>query len=128
MTMPMPRKLAVVALIVALGILGCGPQEEKLYHVSGTVTYGGKPVPKGRISFDPTTEGPMGFATIEDGKYDTAKGNGVRGGKYSIRVNAFNGIPGPDLPFGQSLFNEYTGATELPAKDSTFDLDIPKGR
>lgn len=121
-------KLGVVACLVIVGVLGCGPKEEKLFRVSGTVTYGGKPVPKGRISFDPTTEGPMGFASIEDGKYDTQQVGGVRGGKYNIRVNGFNGIPGPDLPFGQAIFSEYTGSTELPAEDSTFDLDIPKGR
>jgi len=124
----MSIKLGVVACLVILGVLGCGPGEEKLHRVSGTVTFGGKPVPKGTISFDPTTAGPMGFASILDGKYDTAQSGGVRGGNYNIRVNAFNGIPGPDLPFGQALFPEYTGSTELPAHDSTFDLEIPKGR
>jgi hypothetical protein len=92
------------------------------------VTYDGKPVPKGTISFDPTGDGPMGYASILDGKYDTAQGGGVRGGTYNIRVNGFNGITGPDLPFGQALFPEYTGAAELPAHDSTFDLDITKKR
>jgi hypothetical protein len=124
----MSLKIGVVAWIVAVGILGCGPSEEKLHRVSGTVNFGGKPIPKGRISFDPTTDGPMGFASIVDGKYDTAEGGGIRGGKYNIRVNGFDGIPGPDAPAGQALFPEFTGTAELPAEDSTYDLDIPKGR
>lgn len=121
-------KSVVVASLVIVGTLGCGPQEEKLYRVSGTVTYGGKPVPKGTISFDPTTEGPMGFASIVDGKYDTAEGGGIRGGKYNVRVGGFTGVPGPDLPFGQALFSEFNTTAELPAADSTYDLEIPKGR
>lgn len=124
--MRMSVKVGVVTCLVIIGVFGCGPKEEKLHRVSGSVTYAGKPVPKGTISFDPTADGPMGFASILDGKYDTTQGGGVRGGKYNIRVNAFNGIAGPDLPFGQALFSEYTGSAELPAEDSTFDLSIPK--
>jgi hypothetical protein len=114
------------AVLVLALLTGCGPREEKLYRVSGTVTHGGKPVPKGLIFFDPQGEGPSGFANIVEGKYDTTQGGGIRGGAYSVRVNGFNGIPGPDAPFGQALFPEYMGTKELPAEDSTYDLDIPK--
>lgn len=113
-------------------VAGCGG-EEKLYQVSGTVTYDGKPIPKGLIFFDPDsmkgTTGTQGFANILDGKYDTAeKGKGVRGGTYAIRVNGFDGKEANEAPFGQPLFPEYTGSKELPKENSTYDLAIPKRR
>ena len=124
-----PGWKAVGLVAIASVFLGCSAQEEKLYRVFGTVTHAGKPIPKGTISFDPTGDGPMGFASIEDGRFDTAqKGKGVRGGKYNVRVGGFTGVPGPDAPFGQALFPEYNGTAELPAEDANYDLDVPKGR
>jgi hypothetical protein len=109
-----------------LALTGCS-QEEKLYQVSGSVTHGGKPIPKGVISFVPREDGPQGFANIWDGKYDTAKeGKGVRGGTYDIRVNGFDGKEANEAPFGQALFPEYNGTKDLPQADSTYDLDVPK--
>jgi hypothetical protein len=126
------RGPTLAGLVVTLSALaGCGSGEEKLYNVSGTVTYDGKPVPKGLIFFDPDptkgTAGTQGFANIVNGKYDTAdKGKGVRGGSYVVRVNGFDGKEANDAPFGQPLFPEYTDKKELPKENSTFDLAIPK--
>jgi hypothetical protein len=112
---------------LGLVIIAACSREEKLYRVSGNVTFVGKPIAKGLIFFDPQAEGPQGFANIIDGKYDTTvQGKGVRGGSYNIRVNGFDGKQVNDAPFGNTLFPEYTGTTELPSKDSTFDLDIQK--
>ena len=55
-------------------------------------------------------------------------GQGVRGGAYHVRVNGFDGKEGYEAPFGQPLFPEYTGTTELPQATSTYDLDVPKTR
>jgi hypothetical protein len=61
-----------------------------------------------------------------DGKFDTAEqGQGVRGGAYDVRVNGFDGKEANEAPFGQALFPEYTGATELPQADSEYNLEIP---
>ncbi len=130
MKLPSPGPAAVAFVLTFAWLCGCGPTEEKLYRVSGTVTYNGKPIPKGLIFFDPRVDGPQGFANIVDGKYDTSQqGKGVRGGStYNVRVNGFTGIEANEAPFGQPLFPEYTGVKELPAEDSTFDLDIQKGR
>jgi hypothetical protein len=124
-------RLRVAWVIWALGlvVLVACSQEEKVYRVSGNVTYAGKPIPKGLIFFDPQAEGPQGFANIVDGKYDTTvQGKGVRGGAYNIRVNGFTGIEKNEAPFGDALFPEYNhiGTKDLPKEDSTFDLDIPK--
>ena len=120
------RKSDVLLLLAFAAFAGCS-SDEKMYRVSGTVTHKGKPIPKGLIFFDPKEEGPQGFANIIDGRYDTAQGKGVRGGAYDIRVNGFDGKVGPEAPFGQALFPEYTGTKELPKQDSTYDLDV-KGR
>ena len=125
------KRTAWVGLVWLIGwavLAGCS-HEEKVYRVSGNVTYDGKPVAKGLIFFDPTAEGPQGYANILDGKYDTAQqGKGVRGGAYNVRVNGFDGKKVPDAPFGNTLFPEYTGTNELPAADSKYDLDVPKKR
>ena len=123
------RQLVIGAWsLVIFALFGCSGGE-KLYRVSGTVTHNGKPIPKGLIFFDPKADGPHGFANILDGTYDTAKeGRGVRGGAYDVRVNGFDGKEGPEAPFGQALFPEYTGTKDLPQADSTYDLNITKSR
>src|SRR5690349_13501408 len=105
-----------VWLLVIVAFAACS-QEEKLYRVSGNVTFNGKPIPKGLIFFDPQAEGPQGFANIEDGKYDTSipgKGRGVRGGSYNIRVSGLTGIEKNEAPFGDALFPEYSDTKDLP--------------
>jgi hypothetical protein len=125
-----PRRSAAMVFVLGLAALaGCGAGEEKLYRVSGVVTYDGKPVAKGVIHFDPKVEGPQGYANIVNGNYDTAQdGKGVRGGAYDVRVNGFDGKEANEAPFGQALFPEYTGTKELPKENSTYDLDVPKNR
>ena len=121
------------ALVLAGAMLLAGCGGEKLHDVSGTITFEGRPIPKGLIFFDPDTTkgtpGAQGFANIENGKYDTAlpgKGKGIRGGTYHIRISGFDGKVGPEAPFGQFLFPEHQTAKELPTKPQTFDYDVKK--
>jgi hypothetical protein len=120
-----------LALLLALAA-GCGPGE-KLYDVSGTATYDGKPIPAGIIYFDPDPmkggTGTQGFATVNDGKYTTAvNGRGVRGGSYVIRITGYDGKTANEAPLGRPLFDEYEMKKDLPAADSELNLDIPKKR
>jgi hypothetical protein len=99
--------------------------------LSGTVTFAGKPVPKGMIFFDPDPAkggaGPQGAAVISDGKYSTAlDGQGVRPGPYLVRINAFDGKVTPDLPMGNGLCPEFLDAKEFPPADSTYDVEVGK--
>jgi hypothetical protein len=124
-----PCRRAALVMVLAFAVLASCTKQEKLYRVSGVVTYNGKPVPKGLIFFDPKGDGPQGFANIVGGKYDTTQqGKGVRGGAYDVRVNGFDGKEASEAPFGQALFPEYTGTKDLPTEDSTYDLDVPKNR
>jgi hypothetical protein len=126
---PAAALLAGMALVA-----GCG-SEERLYDVSGTITFDGRPIPKGLVFFDPDpskgTPGTQGFATIENGRFDTAAGGGgrgIRGGAYLIRISGFDGKEAPEAPFGQTLFPEHELTAELPAQDQTFDYDVKKRR
>jgi hypothetical protein len=128
MRVPPSGSVTIVFALVLAAWVGCS-KEEKLYRVSGAVTFDGKPVAKGLIFFDPKKDGPQGFANILNGKYDTADhGKGIRGGTYDVRVNGFDGKEANEAPFGQALFPEYTGTKDLPEQDSTYDLDVPKKR
>jgi hypothetical protein len=129
-----PNTMSRLFCLAALVLAGCGGGE-KLYDVSGTITFEGKPVPKGLIFFDPDTSkgtpGTQGFANIENGKFDTAargKGQGIRGGTYQIRISGFDGKEAPEAPFGQFLFPEHQVTKELPAQNQTFDYDVKKQR
>ena len=131
----MARSFGPAVLTAAVCLLaGCGGGE-KLYRVSGTVTFEGRPIPKGLVFFDPDpskgTPGTQGFANIEDGRFDTAlpdKGRGIRGGAYLIRINGFDGREAAEAPFGQALFPEHELTRDLPAEDQTFDYDVKRKR
>jgi hypothetical protein len=126
----MIRRFCPAAALAAAALLaGCG-EAEKIYDVSGTITHEGKPIPKGLIFFDPE-KGPQGFANVENGKFDTSQagqGKGIRGGKYTIRISGFDGVPAPEAPFGKPLFPEHQLTKELPAEKQTFDYDVKKGK
>jgi len=66
----MHQLIKFTALAFAIGVVGCGPKTggPAYANVSGTVTYNGKPLEKGQISF--STDGrPPTEANIVDGKY-----------------------------------------------------------
>jgi hypothetical protein len=119
---------AVAALFIATG---CGSGEPKLFEISGTLTFEGKPIEAGVIHFEPDAvkgnKGVAGYAEIHGGKYDTAKkGKGVLGGAYSIRINGFDGKVGPEAPFGSALFPEYTEFRDLKSENQTLDINVKK--
>jgi len=128
-----PLRSAPVVWLVGLLVLaciGCGPPKEEVYRVHGTVTFKGKPVPKGNVFFDPDgtkgTSGKQGFAGIVDGKFDTAApdGDGIKKGDYTVRVQAFDGKPLPDLPFGNGLTAEYVTKKSFSEDDNEYDIVI----
>lgn len=97
----MKKYLALFTLAV-LAIVGCGPAGPEMGDVTGTVTFKGKPLPTGTITFIPETDGlPNAFAEIqEDGTY-VAKtpefGDGVPIGKHRVMIIAVKDR-GPEAP------------------------------
>jgi hypothetical protein len=125
-----------IALVLtgASVVAGCGgPPGPERYDLSGAVTYRGKPVPKGYITFEPDTDkgnsGPGAAANIVDGKYATRPGQGTIGGPHIVTVSGFNGQPfeeyGVINPMGRPLFADHQLAIDLPKEAATKDLEVP---
>jgi Prokaryotic lipoprotein-attachment site len=128
------RCAAGFGLAAALTVLaGCGQTGPTYYHVAGTVTFGGQPVPKGTVTFEPDAakgvRGQMGYADLVDGKFDTrAAGKGVLGGAYVVRILGYDGKAAYEAPYGNGIFPEYTITRDLPKEDSTLTIDVPRKR
>lgn len=127
--------------LMALGLSGCGSDGPELYNLQGEVTFDGAPVPYGRIRFEPDTtqgnSGGMGYATITDGRYDTAaEGNrGVVGGPHIVYFSGMESLPpeqpaddyvGPAVEQPPMLFNQYTQQHVLPEEEgATLNFELP---
>lgn len=89
-------KLAVSFSVVALiALAGCGDDGlGKRYPVSGKVTYKGKPVAKGSISFIAVAPDGRGAAgEITDGQYSMttqSPGDGAFPGSYTVTITALD--------------------------------------
>ena len=84
--------LAASVLLVVVALVSNGDDElDKRYTVSGTITYQGKPLPKGIIAFvtnNPDGRGASGM--IEDGKYQMTTQNtndGAFPDTYLVTIN-----------------------------------------
>jgi hypothetical protein len=88
------RGAVALAGVGLLFVLGCGDSTglAKRYPVSGKITYNGKPVEKGTISFVPTApDGRSATGEISGGSYSltTAEpGDGALPGSYKVTVIA----------------------------------------
>ena len=130
---PRARLMVSVGLFCLVAILpGCGQGDGVQYQVSGTVTYGGQPVPAGQILFAPDTSkgnsGPAAAVGIVDGKYDTRNANrGTVGGPHVVTITGFDGKADPsgELPQGQLLFSSYLMDVDLPTETATQDFAVP---
>jgi hypothetical protein len=125
-----PGFLAAAALIV---LAGCGDRAPPRYHVKGTVTYDGKPLPAGVIYFDPypmkKNDGPQGFAHVKDGRFDTRDGGRpCAGGPMIVRIEGFDGKPAAELPVGNVLFRNHEEKVELPREDCERDFTVPAAK
>jgi hypothetical protein len=118
---------AALAAVLALAP-GCG-RHEKVIQLKGKVTFKGRPVPAGWISFMPDSaqgnHGNVKVAQIKDGVYDTSlsKDSGIVPGPTVIRIAGFDGKVIPLFAQGKQIFNVYelnaTLAEDMTAKDFT---------
>jgi hypothetical protein len=122
------RALVLFGLVI---LCGCS-SGERVYQLSGNITYAGKPVPTGHIIFEPDNNagasGGSGFAKIKDGHYDTSilDGRGVMGGPHIVRIQGLDGIVRGELLNGIPLFQEYVTTADLPKGNGTKDFEVPK--
>jgi len=124
------RALFSGLLLVVLLTSGCQSESER-YHLSGTVTYKGTPVPMGLIVFTPVEQGGLqgspAFAKISNGRFDTSVGGeGHFGGVQDLMISGFDGENvSEDAPMGSALFATVTLRKTLPASTSQMDLVLP---
>jgi len=131
-SIPTGSVFAVLLLLIA----GCGAEKPSdVYSVSGNITYDGKPLPNGNISFAPdaskNNKGPGATAEINDGKYEMMPGKGISGGPYVLRINGYDGVPiasgeGGMDPNGKVLFEAYKVTVDLPRENTQHDIEVPK--
>ncbi len=123
----------VLTAMLMCFLLGCGVGDgPQRFEVSGKVTFGGKPVPTGRIQFEPDTSkgnrGPAGYAEIKDGVYNTQQtGKGTVGGPHVVVILGFDGKPRPEaeLDSGTPIFPDYRTTADLPEEPASKDFDVP---
>lgn len=127
-------RIPVLSLVLVL-FAGCGSNDgPRRYQLTGTVTYDGKPVPKGFVTLTPNTDkgntGPGGGAPIVDGRYTTPKDMGLVGGPHRVKIVGYDGIPtavgGEKIPDGKSLFPPYEAEVDLPKQDGEQNFEVPK--
>lgn len=121
--------LLLTVLFSSCLLLGGCYSGDSFVHLTGTVTYNGKPVPAGTLTFSPdTSQGNSGhgsMAVIRDGKYSTRESLGLVGGPHVVRIEGFDGIPNGDNLDGRALFRPYEKPFDLPKESGQFDFAVP---
>ncbi|MEM8945291.1 MAG: hypothetical protein AAGD11_08920 [Planctomycetota bacterium] len=115
-----------ILLVVAVG---CGKHSGVPRNtIGGSVTYDGRPVPHGKIRFEPDREkggtGPQGLAVITDGEYSTdgLAGKGVVTGPMKVEIE---GYPSKE-PMIPLMFPIYRDRVDVSPDNLVFDFEIPK--
>lgn len=131
--MPWNNRLFLCLGLICIAALtvGCNPGP-KVAQISGTVTFKGKPVPAGYVTFTPdVATGTLGQVVgfqIKDGKYDS-KANvppGLPPGSYKIRIGGFDGVKIPMWGQGKQIFNPIEDNCTVIDGSSTKDFEIPE--
>jgi hypothetical protein len=119
------RLTLLLAGLLAL-IAGCS---SGMYSVSGTVTYDGKPLRAGVISFQadgpPQDQRPNAGATITDGKYALASGERISPGPYVVRISPKSLGSGNENNPDEINFPTFVTKIAIPLRDSVQNFDIP---
>lgn len=114
------------ALLASLSIAllcGCGAKGPVDYPVSGKVTWEGKPIPTGHISFMPTDASGVApdSGTISNGTFDFR----AKPGPKRIEIRADRDLGPPDKYMGGTPREQYI---PLHYNDkSTLTADVPEG-
>lgn len=117
--------------VIVIALSGCGKPGPVRYRVHGTVTYDGRPVTYGRVTFDPDVtkdnSGPQGYAAIENGRFDTDLngGQGTSGGPMMVTLHGFEPAgDGLDATMTRQLFSEHVEYRDLPKSDTEVTFEI----
>jgi len=133
-----PGVVAIGLTLVAMAVAaGCGQRDR--FNVVGTVTFAGKPVPAGTVTFLPVGSAPpgrvAGSCSILAGKYATRSGRSPGSGPHRAVVDGYDGVAYQsrmgeatvDHPLGKPLFPAHVVEVDLPAKNGTLiDIQVPE--
>jgi len=120
-----------------LFLSGCGPAAPLLVDVRGSVTFDGKPLPRGQIAFVPDGPGQPGLGYLSpDGTYRLMSHGGRRGilpGNYRVSIAATEGsFENEDVRHlipERFMHLETSGLSAVVPADSregaTFDFHLP---
>jgi hypothetical protein len=124
------RILLTVILVIGnvLFITGCGGT--KTYPLTGKVTFDGKPIPRGTVTFLPKTNqtntGSYSMAIVKDGNFKIEKGKlGLIEGTYAVIVTGMDGIAEEFHPEGLPLFADYRTEFVFNEGMLQFDIEVP---
>ena len=123
------RNLGCIAIIAVL-FSGCS-SEPKLSHISGKVSFKGKPVPAGYVTFTPDvgkgTNGQVVGFQIKDGNYDSIRNTppGIAPGSYKLSIAGFDGVVIPFFGQGKQIFNPINDECVVSEGVSTKDIEVP---
>lgn len=136
-----PRHWPCRALAFAVLVgMGCGGEGFPRHRVSGTVTYTGKIVERGSITFEPTESvgkiAPTGTAKIENGKFETPRDQSPTTGRYIVRVvghdmkilNERLKKPAKEFEGTLDMFPPYEMTVEIPLPGGQLTIDVPTVR
>ncbi len=131
----MPSRDAFLMFALVMTLAGCGTRGPERFQLTGKVTFDGRPVPSGLIRFEADAtqgnSGPVGYATIKDGRYTTAE-QGSKGALKGPLVAIMTGGPAsnPQVEFPEMWFTDYTAKIMLEphGRMTTFDFDVPRDK
>ena len=134
-------------VLIAASVAGCGAPDDGRLAVTGTVKFKGQPIKDGAtVQFSPLDkDGSEGLVMTAAGAFGIPKENGLKPGKYLVRVSAGDGKTpvnpvDPDAPPGPGGGTNIISKELVPAdwnrnskqqvtvtKDgpNKFDFDIP---
>ncbi len=121
--------LLLALALVSTALVGCGKRgSDALYEISGSVTFAGRPVPGGRIVFEPDeARGASGMVSIGDianGSYRTRPQRGFGGGPCRVTIYGTDGTV-PTEEKDTSLFPPWQTTLDLPREACRRDFDVP---
>jgi hypothetical protein len=127
-----PTWMVVFPLALVAGTIGCSDKLPRTVRVEGRITYQGKPVTQGSVTFMPTAMAPGSSAQPATGSVDPdgnyslrsyREKDGILPGKYSVSVAAYRSYrlpmkPGEKLDY--SIPEKYTSP-----QTSGLSADVP---
>lgn len=130
--MRFPHPFSLIVLPLLAFVAGCGGSGGR-EKVSGTVTFQGKPLDAGNITFlavsesSPTSTGAM----ITDGKYEIPRDKGLVPGKYKVAISSPDGkTPDPSSDAMPGPSGNFASKDRIPAEfnlESKLEAEVKKG-